>query len=228
MRSTKAAIAVAALAASLATPAFAVGAPYIPPGNSAVNQYTETIPSAGGAVVAEGISGGNSKGSPEKNLGHHTTKVLKQHGAEGEAVAALASEGAAAPASEPETESSEATEASESSGGKKSSGGSKSKGGEGKSEKGGAAGGAGNGGSGNGGAGGTGSTSGGGGGGESATPQNVPVSANGSSALGQVVSHATLSSGGSAGIFLPLALLAALVWAVVFVVRRRRGEVTHA
>jgi hypothetical protein len=212
MRTPRTAIAIAALLASLALPSLALAAPYIPPGNPAASQYTETFPSSGGNVEVNSSIGDHGR-SPQKALGHHTAKALEEAGPEGAALAGIAAE-TAAPGGSAEGAGGEGSGP----GGK----GSKS-GGDGHhgSKSGGAAG---TGGSGNGGG------SGGGGAGSSGGGTGTPAGAGatagsqpgGGSAVGQVVSHATLSSSGATGVFLPLALVAALVWAVAYAVRRRR------
>ena len=203
MRMPKTAIAIAALCVALSLPVLAGAAPYIPPGNSAATQYTETFPSSGGNVEVNGsIAGGG--GSPQKALGKKTAEALNEAGPEGEQVAELAAE--AAP---------EETVASDESGaGKQGDGKGESSGDQGKKkdDKGENAGGVG----GNGGGPGDGATSPG--------QSGIDSSVSGDSAAGQVASYATLSSSGSMGIFLPLVLLAALAWAVFYVWRRRRGE----
>jgi len=77
----------AALAA-LALPASAMAADYyVPPGNSAANQYTETLPSAGGDSTNKG------KGvTPAQAIGAKNAKKLESHGPAGKATAELAAE----------------------------------------------------------------------------------------------------------------------------------------
>jgi cobalamin biosynthesis Mg chelatase CobN len=200
MRIRTTAIAIATFCVALSLPAVAVAGPYLPPGNSAATQYTETFPSSGGNVEVNGplAAGG---GSPEKALGKKTADALAAHGAEGEQVAQLAAE--AAPQGG-------GAAADGKSGDQEAGGGAKSH--HRGSNSGGGAGGPGSGGS----TGPGGGSAGSGGGGSAA-------SASGGSAAGQVVSYATLSSSGSMGIFLPLVLLAALAWAI-FYLWRRRGE----
>jgi hypothetical protein len=191
-------IAIASLLASLLLPSLAAAAPYIPPGNSAATQYTETFPTSGGNVeVNRGIGGGVRSHSPERALGNRTAKALEEHGADGAAVAALASE------------SSGGVEAGEGSGnGDRNHGGSNGSSGGGR-----------------GGAGGNGGGSGGEGAKAPATGGEAPAS---SSAFDQVVSRATLSSSGEMGIFLPLVLIAALVCAIAYSLRRRLGSTRQA
>lgn len=199
----KTAIAIAAACVALSFPALAGAAPYIPPGNSAATQYTETFPSSGGNVEVNGpIAGGG--GSPQKALGKKTAKALDEAGPEGEQVAQLAAEAA------PE----EAAPSEASSGGGKDSG----SGSDGKKQdqQGGNAAGGGKGSGGNGGG-----STGGGAAKPSAGDSNLAATS-GESAAGQVASYATLSSSGSMGIFLPLILLAALAWAIFYAWRRHQ------
>ena len=219
MKSPKTAIAIAALLASLALPSLGDAAPYIPPGNSAATQYTETFPSSGGSVEVNG-SIGSRGGSPAKALGHHTAKRLESAGPEGAALAALATETAArAPADEAPSTAVEGEDKRPSKGGTE----------HGKNGHSGVA---------NGGAGKGGGTGNGGGAtpaggrpetrtGKASLGPSGHAAPGGSSALEQVVSHATLSSAGATGIFLPLVLLGALVWAVAYAVLRRRPGGVH-
>ncbi len=82
-------VAATAVAAVVSAPASAVGAAIVPPGNSAVNQYTQTIPVPGGNVEVHG------KGihSPARVLGHKNARKLEQHGEDGKATAELAAAG---------------------------------------------------------------------------------------------------------------------------------------
>ncbi len=83
---------VAAIAIALLPPA-AIAQPVVPPGNSAVNQYTETFPTAGGGAPAKD----KGKRHPAKVLGAQTTRQLDAQGAQGRAAAAVATETAPAP-----------------------------------------------------------------------------------------------------------------------------------
>jgi len=79
--------AAAVLCAALAFPAASFGEYYVPPGNSAANQYTETLPGAGGN------SGGKHKGAtPADTLGAGNAKKLEKQGPDGKATAELAAE----------------------------------------------------------------------------------------------------------------------------------------
>jgi hypothetical protein len=77
------------LAAALAAPSAATAAAIVPPGNSAVNQYTQTIPtSKGNKEVRQ-----KGDGSPSKTLGHSATKKLQKQGKDGSSAAELAAAG---------------------------------------------------------------------------------------------------------------------------------------
>jgi len=77
------------LAAALLAPAAATAAAVVPPGNSAVNQYTQTIPtSRGNKEVRQ-----KGHGSPSKTLGHPAAKKLQKQGKDGRAAAELAAAG---------------------------------------------------------------------------------------------------------------------------------------
>lgn len=80
-------IALLAALAVLALPAAALGEYYVPPGNSAANQYTETLPGAGGDRA------GKNKGvTPAQALGAKNAKKLESKGPAGKAAAELAAE----------------------------------------------------------------------------------------------------------------------------------------
>ncbi|MFL5834860.1 MAG: hypothetical protein ACJ76B_12915 [Solirubrobacterales bacterium] len=92
--SRKLLVLVTALAASLLAPAAATAAAIVPPGNSAVNQYTQTIPtSRGNKEVRQ-----KGDGSPSKTLGHSATKKLQKQGKDGTSTAELAAAGTPAAA----------------------------------------------------------------------------------------------------------------------------------
>jgi hypothetical protein len=80
-------IALLAALTALALPASALAEYYVPPGNSAANQYTETLPSAGGD------SKGKDKGvTPAQALGAKNAHKLEAQGPAGKAAAELAAE----------------------------------------------------------------------------------------------------------------------------------------
>lgn len=66
-----------------------------PPGNSGVDQYTETYPTAAGG---QGTGGGHG-GSPSQTLGHQTARQFAEAGPAGQAAADLAAK-TAPPAAE--------------------------------------------------------------------------------------------------------------------------------
>lgn len=81
----------AALAAALAVPASSLAEYYVPPENSAANQYTESFPGAGGE------SGGKRKGvTPADTLGTGNAKRLEDQGPAGKAAAEVAAQTAPA------------------------------------------------------------------------------------------------------------------------------------
>jgi hypothetical protein len=189
-------IGAAAVFAILALPSGAAAGTVVPPGNSAATQYTETFPTTGGnAEVNSSIDGG---GSSSKGGGRSPKDVLGSDTArhleeQGQEGQAVAT---LATEAAPET----ATEGGGSSGSDKgdaSGGGGSSKGGSGPDVSVGAA------------------QAVGGSGPTIDTPQ-------GSSGLSEVFSHATGSSSGEMGIFLPLVLLAAPLFALIYAWRRRQ------
>lgn len=86
------AAAMATLLAMLALPlsAMAQEEELIPPGNSAVNQYTESLPTPGGKKNTESQS--QKRPSPNKALGAGNTRRLAQQGPDGRAAAEAAAE----------------------------------------------------------------------------------------------------------------------------------------
>jgi len=74
----------AAILVAAAGPAVAHGTTVVPPGNSGVNQYTETYPSSGGEAT-----GGGGR-SPSSALGGRNAHRLEALGPEGKAAASLA------------------------------------------------------------------------------------------------------------------------------------------
>jgi hypothetical protein len=78
-------------AAVLTVPGSAVGGPpaSAPPANSAVNQYTETFPSAGGPKISNAVRDGERR-SPRQALGAENAKRLQERGPAGRAAAMLA------------------------------------------------------------------------------------------------------------------------------------------
>jgi hypothetical protein len=88
-------VATIALAVTSAVAA-AAEEPLVPPGNSAVNQYTETFPTAGGDKDFE-----KGKRSPGKTLGDGNARRLEQQGPDGRAAAEVAAETAPAGEAQP-------------------------------------------------------------------------------------------------------------------------------
>jgi hypothetical protein len=192
------AIGAAAMFALLTLPSAAVAETVVPPGNSAATQYTETFPTPGGNAKVNGSigeGGGSSHGggqSPSKALGSHTAEQLESHGQEGRTVAALAAEATPSTGGEEGGESGHAGKGGGTVGGGGGSGGANGTSG--------------------------GSSKGGGGSGGSLSSE-APA---GSSGFSEVLSHATGSSSGEMGIFLPLVLLAAPLCALAYAWRRRQ------
>jgi hypothetical protein len=81
--------AAAALIAGVTLPGPALAEYYVPPGNSAANQYTEALPGAGGESAGKR---GTTIQSPEESLGKRNAKRLEARGPAGEATAQLAAE----------------------------------------------------------------------------------------------------------------------------------------
>ena len=80
-------LAVSVVATALALPAVSQAEYYVPPANSAANQYTESFPGAGGE------SGGKRKdATPGATLGAGNAKRLESKGPAGEAAAEVAAE----------------------------------------------------------------------------------------------------------------------------------------
>lgn len=187
------------LAAS--SPANAAEAPLVPPGNSAVNQYTESFPTASGDRDAHGRDRNRDDRSPKKILGDKNAKELQERGPAGRAAAELA---AATAPSAVEVDIERVDPPASSPNG----------------NEGGGAGGAGGGNAGG--------ASNGGGGAQQATaiPAAAIADAEGSSGLGTVLAKATGSSAGGMGLFLPLLILATTLWAGAYLARRHGRSVS--
>lgn len=183
-----------AVAALLVLPGAAPGASLVPPGNSAANQYTETFPTAGGNAEAKG----KGKATPGDVLGTGNAKKLDSKGREGREAAAVVTATAPPPATGSPAGGAGGTGGSGAGGDTQAGGGS----GGGQPNGGGAA----------------------SGGGSQAVPGNATAAdSEGSSGLGEVLGQATgSSSSGGIGLLLPLIVLASVVWAVAFFLRRRR------
>lgn len=187
----------AAAIAVLALPSAAAAENLVPPDNSAVNQYTESFPTAGGDKDSEKAK---EKGvTPAQTLGAKNAKRLEEQGEEGRKVAEVAAETAPAP-----TESSASAPAPAPRG--DDEGG--DKGGTDERPQPDAK-----------------ADAGGGGGGPPSSGGNDAggaTASSGSSGLGEVLGQATgFSHSGQMGMLLPLALLAGLAWALAFLWRRR-------
>jgi hypothetical protein len=198
--------AVCAVAAALALPAASPAEYYVPPANSAANQYTESFPGAGGE------SGGKRKDvTPGTALGASNAKKLEAKGKAGKEAAEVAAETAPAQIS---------TGNADNGGGKadKPDGGSQGGGkGNGDGEEEGGSGSAGTGGSGGGPSGG--SANGGG--------TNQVEQPQGSSGFGQVLGQATGAGDGNLGLWLPLVIVLTLIGSVAYWVRTRHAQAGH-
>jgi type IV secretion system protein TrbL len=194
MTSVKSALAVLALFASLILPAAAAAETVVPPGNSAVTQYTEQFPTAGGnAKPNAGIGGGGAGKTPSKVLGAGNAQQLESKGAVGEEVAALAAE--TAPVSGGSSGGSAHAGAGNAHNAPNSDGkpAGKAGGGEGNA-----------------------------GGGSRPAGSTAADTGGGSSGLGEVVGQATGSTDGELGLLLPLILLGTVLCSLFYLRRERR------
>ncbi len=191
----------ATVVALLALPAAASAEYLIPDGNSAVNQYTEGIPTGGGEKDAKGA--GEKKVKPAQTIGAKTTRELEEKGSEGEDLAEVAAETAP-----PDVV------VEEPSGGDKSDG--KGNGNAGRSK--------GNGQQGQNGSGDANDESEAGQTGGATPPSGSGPS--GSGGFGEIVAAATGSSDGGIGLLLPLAIIGALIWGIAFAWRKRESDRT--
>jgi hypothetical protein len=82
-----------AVGGTVATPAVAQDQIVAPPGNSAVDEYTEVVPGAAGDRPTSGTSGTSAQ-SPDAVLGKENAQQLEQLGADGRAAAEVAAAGA--------------------------------------------------------------------------------------------------------------------------------------
>ncbi|HEY6730321.1 MAG TPA: hypothetical protein VI039_04765 [Solirubrobacterales bacterium] len=209
MRRQKLTIVLAALAATLVVPSSSVAEYYVPPANSAANQYTESVPGAGGE------SGGKRRDvHPNATLGADNAKRLEEQGKVGKEAAEVAAETAPAQL----VDSGGSSQSSTGNGNSSGNGADPSKGGGGKggngsdssdeTESGGGSPSAG------------GSNGGQGTGGSAQQPE-------GSSGIGQVLGQATGASDGNLNLWLPLAIVLMLVGAVAYGVRTRQVQPGH-
>jgi hypothetical protein len=189
-------VALTAILAVLVIPASAPAEYLVPEGNSAVKQYTEGFPTAGGEKKTEG----NRKPvTVAKAIGAGNAKKLEDHSADGAAAAEVAAETAPAGAT-PTASSEEAGTGNEGQPGQHGNAGHerppKAKpakdGSDSKQDQ---------------------------SGGAAANGDDGP---SGSSGLGEVLAAATGSSSGSLGLLLPLTILAAVAWAIAFLWRQRQ------
>jgi hypothetical protein len=88
IKTLKAQLGLIATVALLAVPSAAAAQPLVPPGNSAVNQYTETFPTAKGAAKTK-KRGKQAHSSPAKVLGSDNARRLQAKGPVGREVAAV-------------------------------------------------------------------------------------------------------------------------------------------
>jgi hypothetical protein len=210
---TKLACAILAICAFAFAASSAQAEFYVPPSNSAVNQYTQNEPSAGGDKT-----GRKEAVKPAEALGEKNAKKLEEKGAAGRAAAELAAntdprnpedatttEVETAPVEEaPEEAAAPAKKHHKKQKAKQPPKQAKHHAHKKKGGEGGAA------------------PSEGGGKPPAAKPSGPGPS--GASATGEVVSHATGLSGGTLGIFLPLVIVAAIAGSVLFVLRGRRHD----
>jgi hypothetical protein len=195
-----------ALTVALVVPAQSLADYYVPPENSAANQYTESFPGAGGEKGGKG-----KKVTPADTLGTRNAKRLEERGPDGKAAAELAAE----------TAPSQTTPA-DVTGGEGSGGGT------------GAAGGGTGTGAGTGGAGSAGGAGANGGPSSSGAGANVVDDAvkvdqpQGSSAVGQVVGQATGIGDVNVGIWLPLVILLTLAGSIAYAARSRQLRHEHS
>jgi hypothetical protein len=195
---------IAMAAVAILAPTAALAETVVPPGNSAANQYTETFPTTGGNAEAKK---GKHKVTPAEAIGSGPAKKLDSQGKQGREAAAVIAATAPAPVGATGEVSDEGSGSAAGAGGKGGGGGA----GQGGGSEGGGQGPApiGNGSAG------------------AARHVNVVDSAveepGGSSGFGEVLGQATGStSSGGTGLLLPLAILATVLWAVFFLLRRKR------
>lgn len=185
--------------ALLALPAAAGAEYFIPDGNSAVNQYTEGVPSGGGEKSTKGA--GDKPVRPGKTLGAENTEKLEQAGGqEGREAAEVAAE-TAPPDVVAEYEQEQHPIGQQAGNGKDQSGdkgNGKDKPGEDTSVN----------------------TE------DNAlvTPASNGDGPGGSGAVGEIASAATGGSDGGVGLLLPLVIVAALAWGIGYAWRKRDSD----
>jgi hypothetical protein len=172
--------------------------PVVPPENSAATQYTEAVPTAGGDKEA----GGGHKPSPARVLGSKNAHKLQSQGEDGREVAQIAAE--TAPETTPPAESTQPSHAAAQHEGGAQDDGNGGGGGAGKEQ----------------------GTAKHRQSGPPVAPPAEPIASelpDGSSGLGEVIGEATgSSSSGGIGLLLPLAIVAAIAWALAYLWQQRR------
>ncbi|HEU4737859.1 MAG TPA: hypothetical protein VFS54_02120 [Solirubrobacterales bacterium] len=201
------AIAAASAVAALSLPAVAAAEYYVPPANSAANQYTESFPGAGGES-----SGKGKKVTPGAALGAGNAEKLEKKGSAGKATAELAAETAPPQLVDQGSNGGEGTGEADDNG---QTGGKSSEGGEDESGSGVPA-------TGGGGSNGGSSGSRGGTGAEANVQQPQ-----GSSGVGKVLGQATGVSDGDLGLWLPLVIVLTLIGSVAYWARARNAQPGH-
>lgn len=88
MKTLKTQLGMIAAVALLAVPSAATARSLVPPGNSAVNQYTETFPTAGGAATTK-KRGKRVNRSPAKVLGSDNAHRLEAAAPQGDEIATV-------------------------------------------------------------------------------------------------------------------------------------------
>jgi hypothetical protein len=176
----------------------------VPPGNSAVNQYTETIPTPGGSRNTEN-KGRKQSQAPHKALGSKNAQKLERHGSDGRAAAELAADTAPSTESAPSPEATDETDAEtdgEDSGEKQAAGAGGGGGNDGE-RRGKASVGSAHAVSGTG-------------------AEQAAEGPEGSSGFGEVVGEATGGSSSGLGFLLPLLIVAVAIWSFAYLLRHRR------
>lgn len=180
MRKAKLGLGLVAVVSLVGAPSTAAAQTVIPPGNSAVNQYTQTFPTAGGNSPTQN----RGSRSPAKVLGGRNAQRLDAKGPAGRAAASLAAATAPTPAVL--------------AAGRGRSGG--APGAQGASH-----------------------TDGAGQGIGGASTGSETSGSRGSSGFDQVIGQATgSSSSGQMGFLLPLVIVAAVLWSLMYLWRQRR------
>jgi hypothetical protein len=190
-----------AVAAALAMPTVAAAEYYVPPANSAANQYTESFPGAGGES-----SGKRRPVTPGTALGAGNAEKLGAKGPAGKAAAEMAAETA------PPQLVGQGSDGGEDPG-RSAGNGQDGKGNEGESGSGAAR----TGGSDDG-------SPGAGGGTGASTDAGQPA---GSSGVSQVLGQATGAGAGNLGLWLPLVIALTLIGSIAYWVRGRNAQPGH-